>query len=63
MNKYSLKDYKIEWLWSVFYTQRKSYEYDENIKNAEDTLKQIKKDFEKTHEPIIKESLSFRLSK
>lgn len=59
----NLKDYKVEWIGSVFYTQRKKYEYSEEIINAEKDFKKMKKDFEAEAEPTITESLSFRFSK
>ncbi|PZM86409.1 hypothetical protein DLH72_01005 [Candidatus Gracilibacteria bacterium] len=59
----NLRDYKVEGIGSVFYTQRKKYNYDENVKNAEENFKKLKKEFEQNNEAEIVESLSFRFSK
>ena len=63
MKSWNLRDYKVEWVWSVFYTQRKKFNYDENVKNAEENFKKIKKEFEANAVPEIVETLSFRFSK
>ena len=63
MKAWNLRDYKVEWIWSVFYTQRKKFNYDENVKNAEENFKKIKKEFETNAVPEIVETLSFRFSK
>lgn len=70
----NLDSFKIEWVWNFYYTQRKSWEYDENILNKEREIKEkyekdfekiekLKKEFEKNNEAKISESLSFRAEK
>lgn len=55
-----LEDYKLEWVWSVFYTTRKKYEYSQEILDLEKNYKDAKKEFEKKAKPEITKSLSFR---
>jgi hypothetical protein len=45
---------------TIYFTERKSYEYDEVIQAEEKKFKDLKKEFEKTHEAIIKKSLTFK---
>jgi len=63
MKKKNITDWKIEWVWSVGYTIRKSYEYNDEVKQAESFYKKMKKDFEQNNEYTEKASLTFRFNK
>lgn len=70
----NLDSFKLEWVWSFYYTQRKSWIYDEKILKEEEKVKiafekkyekiaEMKKEFEEKNEPIISSSLAFRAEK
>lgn len=70
----NLDSFKIDWIWNFYYTQRKSWTYDEKIIEAENKVKtafekrfekivEMKKQFEEKNEPIISSSLAFRAEK
>lgn len=69
-----LDSHKIEWVWSFYYTSKKTWKYDEKIIEAENKVKtafekkyekiaEMKKQFEEKNEPIINSSLAFRAEK
>lgn len=60
MIKNSVEKLEAEWIWSAYFTERKSYEYPREIKMKEDELKKEKKEFEKTATPTITKSLTFK---
>ena len=70
----NLDSHKIKWVWSFYYTSKKTWKYDEKIIEAENKVKtafekrfekivEMKKQFEEKNEPIISSSLAFRAEK
>ena len=70
----NLDNFKLEWVWNFYYTQRKNWVYNEEILKAEEKLKvdfekkfekitEMKKEFEEKNEPKISLSLAFRAEK
>ncbi len=64
MESCKLKDYKLDWVWTVYYTTRKTYKYPDEIKESEKEIKAKKKEYEQSEkaEYTEKRSISFRLN-
>ncbi len=74
MQKNKVDNFKLEWVWTFFYTARRKWDYSEEIKNKESEIEEemkekmkevieMKADFESKNEPEISLSLAFRLWK
>jgi len=63
MKAKDLTSFKKEWFWSIWFTTRKSWDYDDSVKLAKSNFDDIKKKFENENEPIEKSSIAFRFEK
>ena len=59
----NLSEYKLEWFGSVWYIIRKKWEYNDEVKKAEQYYKEVKKAFESENEYKESKTLMFRINK
>ena len=59
-----VEKYALDWIWTAYFTKRKTYKYPDEIKELETEYKEKKKEYEKSDnaEFTEKESFTFRIS-